>query len=204
LQRQLRKRQKRASRKRRKIKTFSQTPHARRGPAADSNKTPPREKSMKRPIVIGATVASAAVMIASLPLLAAEPETWPWKSKLPPNPALVQLSSIESVSVVINKSDPPTVAITVNASAPSPGFSEFQLAPRMGDPKDLAFSFDAKGRPSQDMTKQEITPVSFTIEYKDAPIEKVGVVEVYGQGNCKAFSVTDNKETECKATSIPQ
>jgi hypothetical protein len=159
---------------------------------------------MKRPIVIGATVASAAVMIASLPLLAAEPETWPWKSKLPPNPALVQLSSIEGVSIVINKSDPPTVAITVNASAPSPGFSEFQLAPRMGDPKDLVFSFDAKGRPSQDMTKQEITAVSFTIEYQDAPIEKVGVVEVYGQANCKAFSVTDNKETECKATSIPQ
>ena len=159
---------------------------------------------MKRPTVIGAMVASAAVMTISLSLLAAEPETWPWKSKLPPNPALVQLSSVESISVVINKSDSPTIAITVNASAPSPGFSEFQLAPRVGDPKDLVFSFDAKGRPSQDMTKQEVTPVSFTLEYKDAPIEKVGVIEVYGQSNCKAFSVTDNKETECKATSTPQ
>jgi hypothetical protein len=159
---------------------------------------------MKRPTVIGAMVASAAVMTTSLSLLAAEPETWPWKSKLPPNPALVQLSSVESISVVINKSDSPTIAITVNASAPSPGFSEFQLAPRMGDPKDLVFSFDAKGRPSQDMTKQEVTPVNFTLEYKDAPIEKVGVIEVYGQSNCKAFSVTDNKETECKATSTPQ
>ena len=159
---------------------------------------------MKRPTVIGAMVASAAVMTISLSLLAAEPETWPWKSKLPPNPALVQLSSVESISVVINKSDSPTIAITVNASAPSPGFSEFQLAPRMGDPKDLVFSFDAKERPSQDMTKQEVTPVSFTLEYKDAPIEKVGVIEVYGQSNCKAFSVTDNKETECKATSTPQ
>ena len=159
---------------------------------------------MKRPTVIGAMVASAAVMTISLSLLAAEPETWPWKSKLPPNPALVQLSSVESISVVINKSDSPTIAITVNASAPSPGFSEFQLAPRMGDPRDLVFSFDAKGRPSQDMTKQEVTPVSFTLEYKDAPIEKVGVIEVYGQSTCKAFSVTDNKETECKATSTPQ
>jgi hypothetical protein len=159
---------------------------------------------MKRSVVFGAMVASAAVMTTSVSLLAAEPETWPWKSKLPPNPALVQLSSVESISVVINKSDSPTIAITVNASAPSPGFSEFQLAPRMGDPKDLVFSFDAKGRPSQDMTKQEVTPVSFTLEYKDAPIEKVGVIEVYGQSNCKAFSVTDNKETECKATSTPQ
>jgi hypothetical protein len=159
---------------------------------------------MKRPVVFGAMVASAAVMTTSVSLLAAESETWPWKSKLPPNPALVQLSSVENISVVINKSDSPTIAITVNASAPSPGFSEFQLAPRMGDPKDLVFSFDAKGRPSQDMTKQEVTPVSFTLEYKDAPIEKVGVIEVYGQSNCKAFSVTDNKETECKATSTPQ
>jgi len=92
----------------------------------------------------------------------------------------------------------------VKASAPSPGFSEFQLAPRMGDPKDLIFSFDAKGRPSQDLTKQETTPVSFTLEYKDAPIDKIGVVEVHGEANCKAFSVTDNKETECKAKSIPQ
>jgi hypothetical protein len=158
---------------------------------------------MKRPIVIGAMGGAAAVMIASS-LAAAEPETWPWKSKLPPNPALVQLASVEGISVVINKSDPATVAISVKASAPSPDFSEFQLAPRMGDPKDLVFSFDAKGRPSQDMTKQEVTPVSFTLEYKDAPIEKIGVVEVYGEANCKAFSVTDNKETECKAKSLPQ
>jgi len=159
---------------------------------------------MKRPIIIGALVASAAVTSASLSLLAAEPETWPWKSKLPPNPALVELSSVDGVSVVINKSDQPTVAITVNASAPSPGFSEFQLAPRIGDPKDVIFSFDAKGRPSQDLTKQETTPVTFTLEYKDAPIDKVGVVEVYGEANCKAFSVGANKETECTAKSMPQ
>ena len=159
---------------------------------------------MKRPVVIGAIAGAAAVMVASSSLVAAEPETWPWKSKLPPNPALVELASVEEISVVINKSDPATVSITVKASAPSPGFSEFQLAPRMGDPKDLIFSFDAKGRPSQDLTKQETTPVSFTLEYKDAPIDKIGVVEVHGEANCKAFSLTDNKETECKAKSIPQ
>jgi hypothetical protein len=159
---------------------------------------------MKRPILVGAMIASAAVIIASLPLFAADPQTWPWKSKLPPDPALVTLASVEGVSVAINKSDPPIVAITVNASAPTPGYSEFQLAPRMGDPKDLVFSFDAKGRPSQDMVTQVITPVTFTLEYKDAPIEKIGVVEVYGQANCKAFSVTDNKETECTAKSTPQ
>ena len=81
------------------------------------------------------------------------------------------------------------------------GFSIFS---RVVIPKDLIFSFDAKGRPSQDLTRQETTPVSFALEYKDAPIDKIGVVEVHGEANCKAFSVTDNKETECKAKSIPQ
>lgn len=158
---------------------------------------------MKRPILIGAMIASAAVMTASLPLLAADPQRWPWKSKLPPDPALVGLASVESVTVVINKSNPPTVAITVNASAPTPAFSEFQLTPRMGDPKDTIFAFDAKGRPPQ-VAAQVITPVTFSIEYTDAPIDKVGVIEVYGQGNCTAFNVTENKAAECTSKSTPQ
>ncbi|MBK5197254.1 MAG: hypothetical protein JJE37_03140 [Methyloceanibacter sp.] len=158
---------------------------------------------MKRPILIGAMIASAAVMTASLPLLAADPQPWPWKSKLPPDPALVGLASVESVTVVINKSNPPTVAITVNASAPTPAFSEFQLTPRMGDPKDTIFAFDAKGRPPQ-VAAQVITPVTFSIEYTDAPIDKVGVIEVYGQGNCTAFNVTENKAAECTSKSTPQ
>ena len=158
---------------------------------------------MKRPILIGAMIASAAVMTASLPLLAADPQRWPWKSKLPPDPALVELASVESVTVVINKSNPPTVAITVNASAPTPAFSEFQLTPRMGDPKDTIFAFDAKGRPPQ-VAAQVITPVTFSIEYTDAPIDKVGVIEVYGQGNCTAFNVTENKAAECTSKSTPQ
>jgi hypothetical protein len=68
----------------------------------------------------------------------------------------------------------------------------------------MIFAFDAKGRPPQDMTIQVVTPVSFTVEYTDAPIAKIGEVEVHGMENCKAFSVTDNKETACTSQSAPQ
>jgi hypothetical protein len=159
---------------------------------------------MKRPIILGALSASLAIAAASLPLLAADTATWPWKSKLPPDPALVELVSIDDVSVVINKSDPPTVAITVKAQAPTPNYSELQLTFRVGDPNDLIFAFDAKGRPPQDMTIQVVTPVTFTVEYSDAPIDKIGVVQVNGMSNCKAFSVKDNKATECTSQSAPQ
>lgn len=152
----------------------------------------------------GALTVSLAVVTASFPLLAADPLTWPWKSKLPPDPALVQLVSIEDVNVVISKTTPPTIGITVNASAPTPNYSELQLAPRVGDPKDTIFAFDAKGRPSQDMTIQVVTPVSFAVDYADAPIDKVGVIEIYSQSNCKAFSVKDNKPTDCTSQSSPQ
>jgi hypothetical protein len=157
---------------------------------------------MIRPVLLGAL--GAALVVSSISLLAAEPVTWPWKSKLPPDPALVQLTSVEGVTVVINKSNPPTVGISVSATAPTPNYTELQLTPRIGDPKDLIFAFDAKGRPPQDMTIQVPEPVSFSVEYVDAPIEKVGVVEVHGQSNCKAFSVTDNKPTECTSQSTPQ
>lgn len=159
---------------------------------------------MNRPVLLGALTAFLAVMTASLPLLAADPQPWPWKSKLPPDPALVQLTSVEGVTVVINKSDPPTIGITVDASAPTPNYTEFQLTPRMGDPTDLIFALDAKGRPPQDMTIQVVTPVSFTVEYIDAPLDKVGVIEVNAAGSCKAFSVTENKATECTSQSAPQ
>ena len=62
---------------------------------------------------------------------------------------------------------------------------------------------DAKGRPPQDMTIQLLSPVTIYVEYVDAPIENIGIVEIYGQTNCKAFSVTDNKEIECTAKSLP-
>jgi hypothetical protein len=155
-----------------------------------------------RKALAGAMTVTVAVM--SLPLLAADSTPWPWKSKRPPDPALVQLVSIEDVSAVINDTNPPTVSITVNASAPTPNYSELQLTPRIGDPNDLIFAFDAKGRPPQDMTIQVVTPVSFTVDYTDAPIDKVGVIEVNSQSNCKAFSVKDKKPTDCTSQSAPQ
>jgi hypothetical protein len=152
---------------------------------------------------MAAFVASSIFLAASLSAAHADPLIWPWKDKMPPDPALAILTSVETVSVVINKSNPPTVTIKVGATAPTPGFTELQLTARIGDPKDKIFSFDAKGRPPQDMTIQVITPVDINAEYSDAPLESVGVVEVYGQTNCKAFSVKDNKEVECTAKSLP-
>src|SRR5690349_13394067 len=157
---------------------------------------------MNRAKLAGA-LAAAAVLTISLPLLA-EPLTWPWKSKTPSDPALVNLYSVEDVTVTISKSDPPLVTINVSASAPTSNFTELQLTPRVGDPNDLIFAFDAKGRPPQDFTTQVITPVTFTAEYTGALIEKVGVVEIYTTSNCKAFSVKDNKPVDCTSTSVPQ
>jgi hypothetical protein len=143
------------------------------------------------------------LLAASFSAAYADPPIWPWKDKMPPDPALAILTSVEGVSVAVNKTNPPTVTIEVSATAPTPGFSELQLTPRIGDPKDKIFSFDAKGRPPQDMTIQVITPVDISAEFSDAPFESLGVVEVYGQTNCKAFSVKDNKEVECMAKSLP-
>jgi hypothetical protein len=156
---------------------------------------------MKRPILIGALTVFAA--LAASPL-AADTRPWPWKDKTPPDPALVTLSSVKGVTASISQSDKPILTVTVEASAPVPGYSGLQLTPRIGDPKDLIFAFDAKGRPPQDMSTQVETPVTITLEYADAPTEKVGVVEIYSQSNCKAFSITDNKETECTSASLPQ
>ena len=159
---------------------------------------------MNRPVLLGALVAAFALAGGATPLWAADAQPWPWKSKLPPDPALVVLTSVEGVTAAITKSDPPKVTITVNAAAPTPNYSELQLTPRMGDPKDQIFAFDAKGRPPQDLSNQVITPVSFTVEFIDAPIEKVGVVEVNAQEGCKAFSLTENKEVPCTSLSAPQ
>ncbi|MGD9502965.1 MAG: hypothetical protein AB7V40_10830 [Methyloceanibacter sp.] len=158
---------------------------------------------MHRPVLLGALIAAFGVA-GAIPLLAADALPWPWKSKLPPDPALVVLTSVEDVTAAINKADKPIVTITVNASAPTPNYSEFQLTPRMGDPNDEIFAFDAKGRPPQDLSTQVVTPVSFTVEFADAPIEKVGVVEVNAQEGCKAFSLTENKAVPCTSLSAPQ
>jgi hypothetical protein len=153
-----------------------------------------------RLVLIGALAAFTA--IAASPL-AAEPRPWPWKDRTPPDPALVTLTSIESVTASL-KTEPPTLTVTVQASAPTPGFTELQFAPRFGDPKDLIFAFDAKGRPPQDLTTQVVTPVTINIDYADPPADMVEVVEVHSQGNCKAFSIKENKETACSAASLPQ
>ncbi len=160
---------------------------------------------MNRQGLLKTLIATFGMAGVSAPLFAAEPELWPWKSKLPPDPALVVLTSIEDVTATINKSgDPPTVTISVNASAPTPNFSELQLAPRIGNPKDLIFAFDAKGRPPQDLTTQVITSVSFTVEYVDAPLDKVGVVEVNAPGSCKAFSLTEKMAVACTSQPAPR
>jgi hypothetical protein len=159
---------------------------------------------MNRLVLLGPLIAALGIASAGGPLFAADPQPWPWKSKLPPDPALTVLSSVEDVTATIKESQPPIVTITVNASAPTPNYSELQLTPRMGDPKDLVFAFDAKGRPPQDLSTQVITPVTFTVEYVDAPIDKVGVVEVHAQGNCKAFSLTEKKAVPCSSQSAPQ
>jgi hypothetical protein len=134
---------------------------------------------MNRPVLFGALVAGFALASGATLLLAADAQPWPWKSKLPPDPALVVLTSIQDVTAAITKSG-------------------------MGDTKDLIFAFDAKGRPPQDLTTQVITPVSFTVEYAEAPIEKVGVVEINAQEGCKAFSLTENKAVDCTSISAPQ
>jgi hypothetical protein len=151
---------------------------------------------------LAASVATLALLAAGT-LAAADPLLWPWKDRTPPDPTLATLTSVESVAVAINQSDPPTVTIKVGATAPTPNFTELQLTTRIGDPKDLIFAFDAKGRPPQDMTIQVLSPVTIELEYLGAPVESVGVVEIYGQTNCKAFSVKDNKEVECMAKSLP-
>jgi hypothetical protein len=156
---------------------------------------------MKRPILIGALAAFAA--LAASPL-AAETRPWPWTDKTPADPALVTLTSIESVTASLSTSDKPVLTLKVEASAPTPGFTELQFAPRIGDPKDLIFAFDAKGRPSQDLSAQVVSPVTITVDYTGAPADKLGVVEIYALTNCKAFSLKDHRETECTSASVPQ
>jgi hypothetical protein len=158
---------------------------------------------MNGPRLAGGLIAIAALLAASASL-AAEPLLWPWKDKTPPDPALTQLSSVQSVTVSIGTQETPTITITAEVTAPNPGFSELQFTPRMGDPNDLIFALDAKGRPPQDVATQAPTSVTVTAEYRDAPIAKVGVIEVHGEDNCKAFSVKENKETDCTSTSMPQ
>jgi len=156
---------------------------------------------MNRNVVFGAICVTA---VMSTAVLAADTLPWPWASKSTPDPALAALIEVGDVTASIEKSDKPIVAITVTASAPTPNYSDLQLVPRMGDPKDLIFAFDAKGRPPQNVKEESPTQVTISAKYSDAPVAKVGVIEVYGQKNCKAFSIADNKAMECTSKSMPQ
>ena len=127
---------------------------------------PQEGEGMNRSILFGALTAIAAVMTASRSCR--RPSSWPWKSKTPPDPALVPLVSSRATSRRHQQSDPPIVTITVNATAPTPDYTELQLTPRMGDPKDLIFAFDAKGRrPRNDDPGHD--PGHLHGEYSDAP-----------------------------------
>ncbi|MGB6428579.1 MAG: hypothetical protein WBF11_10790, partial [Methyloceanibacter sp.] len=88
-------------------------------------------------------------VLLTAPARAAEPQTWPWKSTMPPDPALAKLSKISDVTASV---DGAMVKISVKAMAPVPGFSELQLIPRIGDPEDRIFAFDARGRTPQDVS----------------------------------------------------
>jgi hypothetical protein len=156
---------------------------------------------MNRKMVFGALAATAMM---SARVFADDTLPWPWASKSTPDPALAVLAEISDVTASIDKSEKPLVSITVNATAPTANYSDLQLVPRMGDPTDLIFAFDARGRPPQDVNDGAATPVTISAKYSDAPVAKVGVIEVYGQNNCKGFSITDNKAVECTSQSMPQ
>lgn len=154
---------------------------------------------------IAAIIAVAAVIAEGiLPVAAAEPQTWPWKAKTPPDPALGLLTRVDSVAVDVSKSDPPVISVTVKATAPAADYTDLQLAYRLGDPNDLKFEFDARGRPPQKPpANPEPTPVTIDAAYRDAPVAKVKVIEVHAKDNCIGYSVTDNKTIDCVKPKVP-
>jgi hypothetical protein len=150
---------------------------------------------MRRPFV---TIAGLA-MLATTPLLAADTLPWPWKSKMPLDPALVVLSKVNEVTATVDNA---VVSISVKVDAPTPQYSELQLTPRRGDPNDRIFAFDARGRAPQESVPDETDPVTIDAAYSDAPIGKFDVIEVYAKENCMGYSVKDGKPVEC--TSKPE
>lgn len=151
---------------------------------------------MKSSTALGAVIACASLVMGS-PLLAAETLSWPWQDKAPVDPALALLTRIDGLVVEASKEKEPALRIAVKAQAPTPGFTETKLTPRIGDPNDRIFAFDVRGRRPQDMTTQVLTPVAIDVAYPDAPLASVDVVEVYAKENCKAFSLKKKTEVEC-------
>jgi hypothetical protein len=147
------------------------------------------------------TTLAAIVLLLATPVFAAGPQPWPWKAKAPRDPALATLSHIDAVSASVAEG---TVSVSVKAMAPAPGYTELQLVPRMGDPKDRIFAFDACGRAPQEVASQVLTPVTIEVAFADAPIAKVEVIEVYSNDNCLAYSLKDKKPVDCTSKAIPQ
>jgi len=146
-------------------------------------------------------IASIAMAMLTTPLLAAGADPWPWKSKAPVDPALATLSHVDNVTAAIDDS---LLTISVKAVAPAPGYSELTLTPRLGDPDDRIFAFDARGRAPQEITSQVLTPVSLAMSYADAPLSNLDRIEVYANDNCMAYSVKDKKPTGCVSKAMPQ
>ena len=92
----------------------------------------------------------------------------------------------------------------MKAVAPSAGYSELTLTPRLGDPDDRIFAFDARGRAPQEVASQVLTPVSLVMSYADAPLSKLDRIEVYANDNCMAYSVKDKKPADCVSKAMPQ
>jgi hypothetical protein len=135
------------------------------------------------------------------PLLAAGAEPWPWKSKAPVDPALATLSHVDDVTAAVDDS---VLTISVKALAPAAGYSELTLTPRLGDPDDRIFAFDARGRAPQEIASQVLTPVTLAMSYADAPLSKLDRIEIYANDNCMAYSVKDKKPTDCVSKALPQ
>jgi hypothetical protein len=138
-------------------------------------------------------LAAVAALVAT-PLFAADTLPWPWKSKTPLDPALVVLPTVKDVTATADKA---ILTISVKAEAPTPNYSELQLTPRMGDPKDRIFAFDARGRAPQKSDIDKVEDVTINASYADAPIGKFDVIEVHSKSNCMAYSVTDSKPVSC-------
>ena len=149
---------------------------------------------MKTPVAFGALIACVTVF-AGLSH-AAETQSWPWNDKAPVDPALALLTKIDTLKVAIAELKTPTLSIMVEAQAPTTGFTEVKLTPRIGDPGDRVFAFDVRGRRPQEAAGAP-TAVTIDVEYADAPLASVGIVEIYAKDNCKAFSLEDKTEVEC-------
>ena len=146
-------------------------------------------------------IAWFAMAMLATPLLAAGAEPWPWKAKAPVDPALATLSHIDDVTASVADS---ILTISVKAVAPAAGYSELTLTPRLGDPDDRIFAFDARGRAPQEVASQVLTPVSLAMSYADAPLSKLDRIEVYANDNCVAYSVKDKTPIDCVSKAMPQ